>query len=70
MKEIDSMDLFLIIIAFGFFILLTFAGISNLPLFETEEDCVSYYLNNDGYILEKCEEYDDKLLELNPENIE
>lgn len=65
MKNFDSTDFIFICISIGFFVFLVLLGISFLPLFETEEECVSYYIDNNGYILGKCEKYEDKLLKLN-----
>lgn len=65
MNNFDSVDIFFIAISIAFVILILLAGISFLPIFKTEEECVSYYLDNNGYILGKCEKYEDKLLKLN-----
>lgn len=65
MNNFDSVDILFISISISFSILILLAGISFLPIFKTEEECVSYYLDNNGYILGKCEKYEDKLLKLN-----
>lgn len=69
MKNFDSSDLVFFAISIGIFIFSVCACISFLPIFKTEEECVSYYIDNNGYILGKCEKYEDKLLKLNLEDI-
>lgn len=69
MKNFDSSDLVLICLSIGLIAFPVLFGISFLPIFKTEEECVSYYIENNGYILGKCEKYEDKLLKLNLEDI-
>lgn len=57
-------DLPLLIISFCIGVCIILSALCFLPIFKNEEECVSYYLNNKGYILGQCEKYKDKLLNL------
>ena len=62
--NIDSDDIvFIILVFFAFVILGIFTY--NVSKIDKEEKCVQYYENHNGYILDSCEVYLDKL-----ENIE
>lgn len=62
--NIDSNDIAFIIIVFFTFVIFTIF-IYNASKIEKEENCLQYYENHNGYILDSCEVYRDKL-----ENIE
>ena len=59
---LDDLPLLILSFSFGVGIILSF--LCFLPIFKSEEDCVTYYLENKGYILGQCEKYKDKLLDL------
>ena len=63
-KNFDFFEVILVLFSACLVVCFVLFVISELSFFTTEEDCVSYYLDHNGYILGKCEKYTDKLLEL------
>ena len=58
-KNFDGFDLFLLFLGFGLMISLIIL-VFNFSNDKTEESCVKFYKEN-HYITNKCEEYRDKL---------
>lgn len=64
--KIDFCDLCFVFFAICFFVILILGAIPEYYRDKVafEQECVAYYKENDGYILERCEAFKDKMLSI------